>query len=235
MTRLEIALTIVSVIALIYCAILSSRNINLKAQIEGEELQIRYLKERIEKDANIQLLYKVLHDLDTIKKERNDLKELNYLLDRELKFGIPKSVNDPSFDAMYFGLKGMQLIFPPCNGKTLFTNEIRQQHFNDIVSKMKSDVEERFMNEDSSSKPTESKCEDTQPCESEKCCEKPKEGIIHCICGSDEFIQFRESSLVKEDGVAPFYTTSLQCVKCGKVHDLTEKVSGYQRYQKDFI
>lgn len=64
---------------------------------------------------------------------------------------------------------------------------------------------------------------------------QPKEEVIQCICGGNNFIEFENSKLIREVGVIPYYTTSLQCVKCGKVHDLKEKVEGYSRYQKNFI
>lgn len=127
---------------------------SLEKKLSLYEKDNRYLKDALYINNN----YVCRKDLDNplfgyinISQENAILKSEIRQLKRDLSYS-KKDDNDYT----------LMCSFPPQNGKTLYMNEIRQQHFNDIVSKMKSDVEERIMKEDSS-KHTESKCGDTQP------------------------------------------------------------------------
>lgn len=146
-----------------------TKNERLKKEVSGLESENRRL--RLDKvfqpiSPNEKQFYEfrinVRNDkIEELERENKALK--NIISSLKITDGIPTIINGRYVvDDRTCG-DNLIMSFPPMHGKTLYMNEIRQQHFNDIVSKMKSDVEERFMKEDSSNKPTDSKCCDTQP------------------------------------------------------------------------
>jgi len=193
----------------------------LDGYIDLRDAKIKSKDEEIKIKSEVNILLQ--SRIDELQKERNDLKERNYLLCRELKYGVSQDVDDASMDCMFQGLDRLILSVPPCNGKTLIS-DIRQQFFNDFIANKKNEVESRILKQE---EPTESKYECA-------CGSTPRQDLYECECGSEEFTHLRSTENSGIKGEIPYNETEYQCVRCGRLHNIKTKMWG-TNIQKDRV